>query len=248
MSRIMPAPSISTVADDYVCVLNADGTPASFSPGSAASPTVVVGNVASDAADSGAPVKIGGVYIHPPATVATGDRVDLLMTSTGEAATAPSLLATAGADGTTNIIGFWKRIGQGVTSNAILAAFAGHMFNGSTWDRSRKPNVSKRIASSAASGNPDFLKASAGDLTKFWGLNGAAITYVQIYNKASAPTIGTDTPILTFPVAANAAFDVTIPNGGLYFSTGIAYAFTTDAAGTTGAAAAAVTSCNIIGA
>jgi len=42
---------------------------------------------------------------------------------------------------------------------------------------------------------------------------------------------------------------VPLPNdGGLYFATGIAYAFTTDAAGTTGSAAAAITSCSILGA
>jgi len=81
-----------------------------------------------------------------------------------------------------------------------------------------------------------------------WGQNGAAITYLQIYNKASAPTIGSDTPIMTYPIAALERFNLSFPGGGYYFATGIAYAFTTDAAATTGASAAAVTSCNIIGA
>jgi hypothetical protein len=247
MSRVVPLPASNTVVDSTVSIINADGSVASIG-GTAASPTVVVGNVASDAVDSGAGVKVAGVFANPPASVAAGDRVDLLMTATGEAGTAPSLLASSGADAVTNTIGFWKRMGQGVTSNAILAAIAQHVFNGTTWDRERKPNISKRIASSAASGNPDFLKASAGDLVQAWGQNGAAITYLQVYNKASAPTIGSDTPILTYPIAALERFNILIPGGGYYFATGIAYAFTTDAAATTGASAAAVTSCNIIGA
>ena len=221
--------------------------------GTTTSPNVVVGNVASGAADSGAPVKIAGKLVTGTLTAgSTGQRLDVMSDDYGNLRSAVALRAAGGAVGdgaSQNIIGYtYATITNNVGANYLIPANAPWKFNGTSWDRDRKPNVSKRIASSAASGNPDFLKASAGDLTKFWGLNGAAITYVQIYNKASAPTIGTDTPILTFPVAANAAFDVTIPNGGLYFATGIAYAFTTDAAGTTGAAAAAVTSCNIIGA
>lgn len=244
MSRIMPAPSISTVADDYVCVLNADGTPASFG-GSGAAAQQVQGTAAHDAAVTGNPVLQGGFASSTvPTAVGAGDVVRAWHTLTGAQAITAALQTTP-ADGAANA----NAVGlMDITGSARPMQVLPSKSNGTTWDRDRKPNVSKRIASSAASGNPDFLKASAGDLTKFWGLNGAAITYVQIYNKASAPTIGTDTPILTYPVAALAPFDVSIPNGGLYFATGIAYAFTTDAAGTTGAAAAAVTSCNIIGA
>lgn len=119
--------------------------------------------------------------------------------------------------------------------------------NGTTLDITRKPNVVKRIASSAASGNPDFLKASAGELSQFWGTCGVTAAFLQVYNKASAPTVGSDTPILTYPIPAAANFTQTIPNGGLYFSTGVAFAFTTDAAGTTGSAAAAITACMLIG-
>lgn len=103
---------------------------------------------------------------------------------------------------------------------------------------------SVRVASSAASGNPAVAKASAGRINQFWGQNAAAITYLQIYNKATAPTLGSDTPILTYPIPASAAFAQTIPSG-LPLSNGVAYAFTTDAAGTTGAAAAAVTAFNL---
>lgn len=153
--------------------------------------------------------------------------------------------------GTTALLGLADNVdGTAVsaTANKLAIASRDYVFNGTSWDRSRKSNLVNRIASSAASGNPAFLKGSAGDLTQFWGQNGAAITYVQVYNKATAPTIGSDTPIITYPVAANAFFVHTLPNNGLYFATGIAYAFTTDAAATTGAAAAAVTSFAILGA
>lgn len=147
---------------------------------------------------------------------------------------------SAGVSNTDNVAG----IGAATLINTVGY---GRIYNGTTWDRARKTNVYKRVASSATSGNPDFLKASAGDLTQFWGVCGITAAFLQIYNKASAPTIGTDTPILTYPIPANGIFTQTLP-GGAYFSTGIAFAFTTDAAGTTGSAAAAVTSFAIMGA
>src|SRR5262249_6847326 len=49
------------------------------------SPWVVAGNVASATADSGNPVKTGGVFNTTPPTVTTGQRVDQQMSSRGEA-------------------------------------------------------------------------------------------------------------------------------------------------------------------
>lgn len=109
----------------------------------------------------------------------------------------------------------------------------------------------KRVPSSAASGNPDFVKASAGGLLQFWGQNAvASIRYIHFYNKATAPALGTDTPILSFQIPASAAFNVTLPAGGAAFSTGIAFAITTDnvTVPVTGAAAADITSLAIFAA
>lgn len=106
-------------------------------------------------------------------------------------------------------------------------------------------NTVKRVPSSAASGNPDFVKASAGGLLQFWGQNAvASIRYIHFYNKATAPTLGTDTPVLSFQIPASAAFNVTLSAGGAAFNTGIAFAITTDNATipTTGATAADITS------
>lgn len=101
------------------------------------------------------------------------------------------------------------------------------------------------VVSSIAGGNPLNVKAAAGQFRGWWGQNGAAITYLQLYNKATAPVIGTDVPVMTYPIAANALFNQSIPGGGKIFPTGLAFAFTTDAAGTTGAAAGAVTAFTI---
>lgn len=216
--------------------------------GTAASPAVVVGNVASGATDSGAPVKIGGSHNTTLPTVTAGQRVDLQADPRGNLRVSLCLGNVAGADAVSNTSLGAYSISTNGNPTSIYPITGNLAFNGTSWDRARKANISKRIASSAASGNPDFLKASAGELTQVWGQNGAAITYLQVYNKASAPTIGTDTPILTYPIPALERFNLSFPNGGYYFATGVAYAFTTDAAGTTGASAAAVTSCNIIGA
>lgn len=244
MSRIIPLPTTNTVVDNTVAVINADGTVASFSAGSAANPTAVVGNVAAGAVDSGAPVKIGGKYNATLPTLTDGQRGDLLLTSRGALVVGMSGLSQGLNSSFSSLISPYTHTSLG---GAGPMAVGGYMFNGTNVDIDARPYITKRIASSAASGNPDFLKASAGNLMMAWGQNGAAITYLQIYNKASAPTIGTDTPILTYPIPALERFSLMLPRGGYYFSTGVAYAFTTDAAGATGAAAAAVVACNIMG-
>lgn len=95
---------------------------------------------------------------------------------------------------------------------------------------------------SAASTNATSLKASAGQLGFIYAINlNAAVRYLKLYNKASAPTVGTDTPIATLPIPASATgagFMIPIP-GGVNFTTGIAYALTTGVADSdTGAVAA----------
>lgn len=95
---------------------------------------------------------------------------------------------------------------------------------------------------SAATTNATNVKASSGQLGVIYAVNlNAAVRYLKLYNKASAPTVGTDTPVATLPIPASttgAGFALTIPDG-LNFSLGIGYAVTTGAAdGDTGAVAA----------
>lgn len=78
----------------------------------------------------------------------------------------------------------------------------------------------------AASTNATSVKASAGRVHSFTVHNSAAAAkFLKFYNKASAPTVGTDTPVLVYPVAAGQSLNVA-PPGGISFDTGIAYAMT----------------------
>jgi hypothetical protein len=97
---------------------------------------------------------------------------------------------------------------------------------------------------SAASTNATSVKASAGTLYTLCAFNvNAAARYLKMYNKASAPTVGTDTPVFVFTIPGNTAgagFVVPIPAQGIAFSTGIAFALTSGAADAdTGAVSAA---------
>lgn len=95
---------------------------------------------------------------------------------------------------------------------------------------------------SAATTNATSVKASAGTLYSITAFNlNAAVRYVKFYNKASAPTVGTDTPVATFAIPASttgAGFAIEFPFG-FDFATGIAYATTTGAADSDTAAVAA---------
>lgn len=96
---------------------------------------------------------------------------------------------------------------------------------------------------SAATTNATSLKASAGVLGIVYAVNlNAAVRYLKFYNKASAPTVGSDTPVLTMPIPASATgagFAINLGPNGLSFSTGIAYAITTGVADADTAAVAA---------
>jgi hypothetical protein len=95
---------------------------------------------------------------------------------------------------------------------------------------------------SAATTNATSIKTSAGQLYWLYVTNlNAAVRYLKLYNKASAPTVGTDTPIHTFAIPADttgAGFVLTLPHP-ITFATGIALALTTGVADSdTGAVAA----------
>lgn len=78
----------------------------------------------------------------------------------------------------------------------------------------------------AASTNATSLKASSGQVYSIDVYNSAAYSvYLKLYNKASAPTVGTDTPVMTIPIASGGGYSKTWQTG-FPFSTGIAYAIT----------------------
>lgn len=96
---------------------------------------------------------------------------------------------------------------------------------------------------SAASTNATSVKGSAGQVYTIYAHNiNAAVRYLKLYNKATAPTVGTDTPVMTLPIPGNTAgagFVLDTGGMGIVFGTGIALALTTGLADAdTGAVAA----------
>jgi hypothetical protein len=80
---------------------------------------------------------------------------------------------------------------------------------------------------SAATTNATSVKNSAGQLYNVQAFNtNASARYLKLYNKASAPTVGTDTPVATWLIPPGASgFVIEIANG-LAFALGIAFAIT----------------------
>jgi len=182
----------------------------------------VVGNVASAATDSGNPVKVGAIFNTTQPTVTTGQRVNLQATSRGALIVAP-----------------------GVESFAVQSTLQA---GSATIGKVNVPAVATGGATpgklvSAATTNATSVKASAGTLYSLSvGNTNASARYVKFYNKASAPTVGSDTPVQVFTIpggTAGGGREVQIPVCGIAFSTGIAFATTTGAADSdTGAVAA----------
>lgn len=80
---------------------------------------------------------------------------------------------------------------------------------------------------SAATTNATSVKATAGTLYTITVDNvNAAARYLKLYNKASAPTVGTDVPVATIPLAATSFQSINLGTLGKRFSTGIAFAIT----------------------
>lgn len=88
-----------------------------------------------------------------------------------------------------------------------------------------------RLLSAAATLNPTLLKNSPGLVFKIFGRNNAAaIRYLKLYNKATAPVVGTDAPVMTICLAAGAPFDIDLGEYGHLFTAGIGYGLTTGVA------------------
>jgi len=74
------------------------------------------------------------------------------------------------------------------------------------------------------------IKASAGQVYGWYLYNAASsVRYVKFYNKATAPTVGTDTPVMTVPIPQLSAANVEY-NVGIAFATGIGIGATTGVA------------------
>lgn len=78
--------------------------------------------------------------------------------------------------------------------------------------------------------NAQSIKASAGQVYGIVASNlNAAARYLKLYNKASAPVVGTDTPVMTILIPPNSSGIVLPIAVGAEFTVGIASALTTGA-------------------
>lgn len=86
------------------------------------------------------------------------------------------------------------------------------------------------LTNSAATNNAAFFKASAGTVWAVQAFNAGALpVYVKYYNRTTAPTVGTDVPVMVLAVPATSSAFFSSPTG-FRFATGIAFAIVTGAA------------------
>lgn len=86
------------------------------------------------------------------------------------------------------------------------------------------------FVNSAGTTNATSTKATAGTVWSVVVSNiNAAARYLKLYNKATAPTVGTDTPVLVIPIPAGQIVPVNGGSNGIRFGTGIAWALTANA-------------------
>lgn len=166
---------------------------------------------------------IGAPYVAAPAARTDGTNGSLVTDNRGN-------LRVAFYSGATPVpVLINSAVGVSASTFGMVSNSFQYRLNGTTWDPDRKPSAASRIPSAAASVNATSAKASAGDLHMVNGYNAkASVVYIKFYNKATAPTVGTDVPVLTLACPPSAAFSFNL--NGYYFSTGIAYGLTTDAA------------------
>lgn len=124
-----------------------------------------------------------------------------------------------------------------VDGNAMVAldapipagtAVIGAVTQSGTWAVTATPALPTSFAlESANTTNATVAKASGGTLYTIWASNPTVTAaYLKLYNKASAPTVGTDTPIRTIPVPAGSDVSVNFGEIGTRFGVGIGYALT----------------------
>ena len=91
------------------------------------------------------------------------------------------------------------------------------------------------FVNSAATTNGALILTGTSNLSSLYVTNeGASVAYVKLYNKATAPTVGTDVPEMTCPVPAAAGgvpgvFNPNIGFHGFRFALGLGIAITRNA-------------------
>lgn len=113
-------------------------------------------------------------------------------------------------------------------TNGIGTVNPGNTANTTRWLVDNQPvTPTTSFVNSAATTNATSTKGSGGTI---WSVvvsnNNASARYLKLYNKASAPTVGTDTPVIVIPIPALSFATINGGANGIRFSTGIAWALT----------------------
>lgn len=219
-----------------ICTTSGGGGGGSVTQGT--SPWVVGGAAANGSAFSGPPVPAGADVNTTLPTLADGQRGTLQLDTKGNLRSLGVLNTTTSSDAFSNSVGYATVFSS--SGSLALPVTGGYVFNGATWDRLRGNTlgvfVSQRPQTTGGltpcrivTGTANFCKASAGLAYKLVAVNtNAALRYLHLYNKASAPTLSTDTPIMTIPLQTNVTVNIDLTEIGLTFATGIAWSYTTD--------------------
>lgn len=172
--------------------------------------TSVVGNVASGAADSGNPVKIGLVYNSTPPTVTNGQRVDAQADSAGNLKTVEQNMSTA-EDNSNGVIAY---------QNKPLAVPT------YCWSLDASPALEASSVSKATAG---VFRSISGRIDS---TAGSGTYYIQLINAASLPADGAVTLVMAplkiaHTTGTNSNFNLDATVNGVPFSTGLVWCIST---------------------
>lgn len=179
-------------------------------------------------------VKVAGINA---ARVITTAYTSGTIVVTTRASNADGTVAIEGGVNVAQINGVTPLMGNGVTgtgsqrvtiasdntanTNPWLVTLRGATANGTTTS----------FLNSAATTNATNLKATAGTVYTIHANNTtASAKYLRLYNLASAPTVGTSTPVMVITIPASSSISVSVSALGIAFGTGISYAITNAAA------------------
>lgn len=116
----------------------------------------------------------------------------------------------------------------GIDTAIALAAGAAAIGSITNTAFTATPVIATNFAlTAAATTNATSIKATAGSLFNLNITNYSSLAkFVKLYDKATAPVVGTDIPVDTIEVAANSFRQMTFGEIGSRFAAGIAYAIT----------------------
>lgn len=183
----------------------------------------VVGNVASGVADSGNPVKVGGIFNTTLPIITNGQRVDLQTDSRGNLRVATNGVTTPGADGVVNAgnVSF----GQQTTSLAGPLNVAPSKFNGATWDRDFTCTSSAVVNVTAAATTEIVALTAAQTIRVCSFVTTISLSGTAQFVYGTGTNCGTGTTNLTGAMALATASPVSISSGnGSLFRTASANA------------------------